>query len=324
MTLNNRLIEAIIEHAQSNRNIANQLSDILSIGKEAVYRRLRDEVPFSFTEAGKIALALNISLDQIVSVKSENRGVFELQFPDSTDMVRDYTHFFDYYIKLLTEVESYDNSKLMIVYNSLPPSCFLNYDELFRFLLYKNVYQLKSDSTFAPYSEIPIPSQLSRKQHHIATLLRNIKSTFFIIDWTVFPSFIHEVQHFYKLGLLNLDEMKEIQKELNRAVDDLEGFTVSGCFPNGNKVMVYLSNIDFTSSHAYIEYGPYYFGHQVLFSMNMIMSQNPDICRKQKSWIDILIKYSTLISQSGEIERIRYMKTQREYIANMTDLSTFI
>ena len=43
--LNTGLIEAIKEKIPANSNLANVLIDILFIGREAVYQRLRGEVP---------------------------------------------------------------------------------------------------------------------------------------------------------------------------------------------------------------------------------------------------------------------------------------
>lgn len=43
--LNNNLIEALKMKIPDGSNLANELMDILYIGKEAVYRRLRGEVP---------------------------------------------------------------------------------------------------------------------------------------------------------------------------------------------------------------------------------------------------------------------------------------
>lgn len=50
--LNTGLISAMKEKLPQGTNLANLLMDILYIGKEAVYRRLRGEVPFTLAEAG--------------------------------------------------------------------------------------------------------------------------------------------------------------------------------------------------------------------------------------------------------------------------------
>ena len=61
--LNSGLIESMKEKIPEGANLANLLMDILYIGKEAVYRRLRGEVPFTFTEAAVISQKLGVSLD---------------------------------------------------------------------------------------------------------------------------------------------------------------------------------------------------------------------------------------------------------------------
>lgn len=66
--LNIGLIEAIKKKIPSKGSIANLLMDILYIGKEAIYRRLRGEVPFTFAEAAIISRKLEISLDDIIGL----------------------------------------------------------------------------------------------------------------------------------------------------------------------------------------------------------------------------------------------------------------
>lgn len=49
---NTNLIEAMKEKLPLKGKLADMLMDTLYIGKEAVYRRLRGEVPFHFTRSG--------------------------------------------------------------------------------------------------------------------------------------------------------------------------------------------------------------------------------------------------------------------------------
>lgn len=66
--LNTGLIDAVREKLSPKENIANLLMDTLFIGKEAIYRRLRGEVPFILEEAALISRKLGVSLDKIVGV----------------------------------------------------------------------------------------------------------------------------------------------------------------------------------------------------------------------------------------------------------------
>lgn len=58
--LNTSLIEAVKEKLPLKENLANLLIDTLYIGKEAIYRRLRGEVPFTLEEAALISRKLGV------------------------------------------------------------------------------------------------------------------------------------------------------------------------------------------------------------------------------------------------------------------------
>lgn len=81
--LNNGLIKAMREHLPEETNLANYIMDIISIGKEAVYRRLRGEVPFTFYEVSLLSQSLGISLDQIVGTNRAEGAVFNLNVADA-------------------------------------------------------------------------------------------------------------------------------------------------------------------------------------------------------------------------------------------------
>ena len=66
---NANLIEAMKEKLPLKGQLADMLMDTLYIGKEAVYRRLRGEVPFTLQESALISRKLGISL------RSEERRV---------------------------------------------------------------------------------------------------------------------------------------------------------------------------------------------------------------------------------------------------------
>lgn len=64
--LNAALIGAIQNSTPEYTNAAAILTDKLNIGREAAYRRLRGEVPFTFGEAGVLSAQMNFSLDRTV------------------------------------------------------------------------------------------------------------------------------------------------------------------------------------------------------------------------------------------------------------------
>ena len=77
--LNTNLIEAAKEKFPAKGQLANILMDTLYMGKEAIYRRLRGEVPFTFQEAA-IYFQKNwgYPLDRIAGVSFSNNAMFRI------------------------------------------------------------------------------------------------------------------------------------------------------------------------------------------------------------------------------------------------------
>ena len=55
----------------------------------------------------------------------------------------------------------------------------------------------------------------------------------------------------------------------------------------------------------------------IAYSINSITTQDPEMFRGLKEWIQSLKKFSTLISESGEMQRIQFFKQQREIISTL-------
>ena len=80
----NELISTMKERIPQDMNLANTLADILCMGKEAVYRRLRGEVSFTIDEVALLSQKLGISIDQIVGSHVSNKVTFDLNLLHAT------------------------------------------------------------------------------------------------------------------------------------------------------------------------------------------------------------------------------------------------
>lgn len=315
--LNKNLIQAVEMHLPANTNTATVLSDILSIGKEAIYRRLRGDVCFTFEEAVKIAQELNISLDQVINSKKTDRTVFDLSLVEPTNLFNTYEALLDSYVKHFKKIANYPDSKLMFAYNTLPAALYSAYKELSKFILFKFQYQTTNSIVPLNYATFSLPANILEKQKTIVKYSRLFANTYYILDWSVFLSIIKDIQYFYKLRVMSAKDMHTVKTDLLKLIDDLENASIRGMYPNGNLFNFYISNIDFESPYMFIEFGDTVYSHIRLFGLSGMYSFNSFICEYQKSWIDSLIKYSILISQSGEIQRAEYFITQRNSIEEL-------
>ena len=99
---NTNLIEAMKEKLPLKGKLADMLMDTLYIGKEAVYRRLRGEVPFTLQEAALVSRKLGISLDKIIGISFKSNAMFDMNIVDYDDPFESYYNILYKYCLLYT------------------------------------------------------------------------------------------------------------------------------------------------------------------------------------------------------------------------------
>ena len=261
--LNSGLIESMKEKIPEGANLANLLMDILYIGKEAVYRRLRGEVPFTFTEAAVISQKLGVSLDQLIGANFGGNALFGLNIVHYADPVETYYAMIDGYAKIFRELKREPESELATSSNIIPQTLYMKYDMLSRFRLFKWMYQ-------------------------------------------------HD-----KIHLLTEDNVFQLKTELLQSLDELEEIAMKGKFASGKDVHIYISNINFEATYSYAASKYRHVSMIRIYAINSITSRDTEVFGNLKEWIRSLRKFSTLISQSAEMQRIQFFKKQREIIAEL-------
>lgn len=116
----NELIAAMKERIPRGINLANYLTDALCMGKEAVYRRLRGEVAFTFDEIAMISCKLGISIDQIIGNHQSNRVTFDLNLLHSPDPLESYYEIIERYLRIFNYVKDDISTKIYTASNVIP------------------------------------------------------------------------------------------------------------------------------------------------------------------------------------------------------------
>ena len=76
-------------------------------------------------------------------------------------------------------------------------------------------------------------------------MTRHIHSTDYIWDNMIFQHLINDIQYFASIHLISDETKEEIKKELFLLADELEELVVNGKTADGNRVRIYVSNINF-------------------------------------------------------------------------------
>ena len=116
----NELISTMKERIPQDMNLANTLADILCMGKEAVYRRLRGEVSFTIDEVALLSQKLGISIDQIVGSHVSNKVTFDLNLLHATSALESYYEIINRYLQIFDYVKTDNTTEVYTASNSLP------------------------------------------------------------------------------------------------------------------------------------------------------------------------------------------------------------
>lgn len=310
----NELISTMRERIPQDMNLANTLADILCMGKEAVYRRLRGEVSFTIDEVALLSQKLGISIDQIVGSHVSNKVTFDLNLLHASSALESYYEIINRYLQIFDYVKTDNTTEVYTASNSLPFTLYSSYENLSKFRLCRWMYQNGDIKTPHSLEEMSVDERIVNVHKKLSESMRQCPKTFFIWDTNIFYSFVKEIKYFASLNLISKDDVMHLKEDLLQLLGVVEHLSIKGEFSENKKVSFYLSNISFEATYSYIEKHDYQVSLLRVYSINSMDSQSSYICQMQRNWIQSLKRHSILVSESGEAQRIAFLQKQLEVI----------
>ena len=245
------LINEMKERIPPGHNLANYLTDTLYMGKEAVYRRLRGEVAFTFDEIAVISHNLGISIDQIIGNHLSNRVTFDLNLLHSPNLMESYYEIVERYLRIFQLVNSDENSETYSATNTIPFTLYSSYEYLSKFRICRWIYQNGKMKTPNSLSDMHVPEKIINAHKKLSESIRKVGKTYFVWDSNVFQSVVKEIKYFAGLNLISTSDVMYLKNELQQLLTDLEHLSIKGEFNEGHELYIYLSNIDFEATYSY-------------------------------------------------------------------------
>lgn len=313
--LHDCFIAEIREKIPKKSLMSSALADILMIEKEAVYRRLRREVPFSFVEVVKICQVLGISFDNILGITSEKSRPFRLVMleyfePKEIDYI-----LMDRYVTMLEHMAGEAHSEINYSGNRLPPLLWQQYRKIHDFHIFSWKYRSDEGDKMVPYEKVRMQERMWELALRVAGAIRNFRHASFILDKSLFLTLADEISFFESLNLITPEEKQELKEEILRFIDDMEALAAGGVWSEtGHPVHIYISNVYFDANYACFESNSTHMSLINAFTLNSVASLDPNTYGAMKNWLQSSKRVSTLISQSGEMQRVLFFAKQREII----------
>ena len=307
-------LKTLYKKYPKNSQLTRELMDLLSIEREAVYRRLRKDVIFSIHEIAKIASAWEISMDEIFSINS-GKIPFLMRTMNYITPSEEELKFQQHVIQSINNLKDSPDTEFMNICNKLPRSLIAGFKYLNQFYLFKCSYQHGNGKEVIPFSQIIISKKESRLTADYYLAIKNVPNTNFIFDQDLFDHLVCDIRYFHSIQMITSEEKEYLKKDLQALLNYLSEVATKGYYPETqNKVNLYISqlNIDTNYSYVYTNLANICFIH--VFDKHEIYTYNPEMVSNFRKWVQLKKRTSIQISEVDEKSRIEYLTKQRQLI----------
>jgi hypothetical protein len=311
------LLARIRSRIPQNAKLVNTLVDILLIEKEAVYRRLRGEVPFTFHEIITIAKYMSISLDTVIGIESQKSRPLQLKLPDFLNPKQNDLTMMESYIANLEKITERENTEMALLTNVMPRDIFPRFDLLIKYAIFKWQYHYTS-SYALPFREVVLPDSVFNIFKDVYSCSKKFKKSSYVFDNQLCRYIADDINYFRSIRMMDEEEVVEVRENLLKMLDYLEQIATDGIFEEtGNKVNIYVADVDITSSYSYISGDDLNICMIKAFFLTSATSMDEVIFEKTRNWITATLRLSTLITVANEKQRVLYFEKQREIVRSL-------
>lgn len=307
-------MDAVQAAAPKNKKPARVLAEILNISIEAVYRRLRLEVPFSFAEIAAVSKHLGFSVDNIIYTDSGLDKPLHISYMDCEDPVICEYGLLERFINYLKEINKSNDSEVFYCMNTIPLTIYLKSEIVTRFFLFKWRYMFENNENKVFLKDIIIPEKLKRLHQKLMEENCKVNRISYIMDSKVVNSIATDIRFFSAINRITSENVKELKGELLNLIDYTEEMIGRNSWRDHSKLEFYISPMDLSNTYVYCKGKKSELSLYRTFIINAIYTHDRKTCERTRKWIQSIRQSSTQISGSGEQHRIIYFNRQREIV----------
>ena len=312
-----KFIEALDKKYPKRSHLVQALKDLLGIEREAVYRRLRNEVVFSTREIIEISIAWNISIDRLIGVSS-GPIPFHLQPVNYIDPSEQELNFLRQIIESIYSLKDFPDVEFMDVCNKLPRQFIAGYKYLNQFYLFKWKYQQSNEKQTVMYSQVKTSEAKLKLTADYYQAIKNVPQSNFIFDYMLFDYLANDIRYFNAIGMITNEEKELIKNDLYNLLEYLSIVATNGCYPETqNKVNLYISrlNVDTNYSYSCTNQMKICFIH--VFDKYEIHTFDPEMTENFITWMQLKKRAAFQVTEVDKISSIEYFSKQRQLIESI-------
>lgn len=317
MTFLNEKINNIIRKNTEGVQIVPFLTELLNIGKESAYRRLRNEVFYTMDEVYVLSVKLNFSIDEIFKEVNSNDidGLFTSSDNANILPEDDYIEMMKSYIKVFDIIEDNDKSaKSFYTGNRIPNSTILDYPLLNKLRYIEWIHKSDKLPINSKFSDIIIPTKVHDINIKYIELNKKLNKTIMIFDENIISAIINTIKFYFKRNLLSESELIDMREELLLLTKDLGEMLQTGKNKYGKECFIYLSDLNIESNTMLLQSNKRTSIFWTSAGKRPMILNDSKLYNEQKRWINSFLNFSVLITCSNELLQAEFVNKQYKLI----------
>lgn len=309
-TLQDQLFEIILSRFARRADAVDQLSELLNLAKDPVYRRLRGDTFLSPQEMGLLARHFRISLDTLIIGQSDN-VVF-----DYNAFSHKITNFSDYLASMNEDFEHIHrmpNAHLYYASAEMPVFTFSLFPELMAFKLYGwgrttwNMEWLRD----RPFSFDLITQPVIRESQAMLLQYLKLPSTELWTAQIVDNTLAQIEYHLYAGGFRDPKDALVLIDRVQDWISHMKAVTSAGCKFNvgenaslgRGKFQLFYNEMVYANITALITSDVGRLAYTAYCTPNFLKSSDHRLCDYTQNWFDIITAKSTPLTHAADKNR---------------------
>lgn len=315
-----KFLELVKRKIGPETSLVYELSDLLGVSTDSIYRRMRGETNLSFEEILQISSKYQISLDMLNAKPS---GLVAFQY----SMLNNPNNFRHHWVAMLNDLKSINAAQEKeIIYAAIDVPIFhhFNYPALMDFKMFYWQREVINDPVLKneKFNDAFVDPAIKEIASDIYRTYAAIPSSEVWTESTL-NSTVKQIKFYHDSGLFeSVDDaikvIDELLAELNNIAEQAEEgkkTDLSGVYPEiKGSYSMYISDIEIGSNTVLTrrdDADAIYMGFQ---TFNTIITTNKQFCADTEMWLRNLMKKSTLISGVSLKQRYQFFQAQRDKV----------
>lgn len=313
-------IERIKQSLPASHSLVDELSDLLELSSDSAYRRIRGETTFSLDEIIKICSAYKISFDSFCTQQS---GIVSFNYWSMANNLSGMIEYFNRILESMRIIDHASEKEIIYVAEDIPIFHLFKFPELASFKIF---YWLKSvmnvpELEGKKYDRALLPNEIFETGKQILSLYKRIPSIEIWSDRTI-SSIIKQIDYYHEAGLLaKKNDGLHICEVLSSAIEDTqkmaEKTTKADVAGHEGNYTLYYSDNEIGNNYILVNLPDAKYVYLSHHTFNNMVTANNVFCNETESWLNGIMKRSTLISGVSEKQRNRYFMKAQEQVAHL-------